>query len=166
MERRQQLGGIGCFLPRAARPLPPTTTLPPLHRDNARLGTTSLLKHFLSYPNQRHPRPDCFSAMTEVYPSEYIAHDCPFILVSGLGDPKSWAETPRYPELENGANIESTLPPVTIPEGESLLQAFLASDVAGIWPPKNDKPIKGSVVPFFKVKAVGRVCMQLLPYLS
>jgi len=93
----------------------------------------------------------------DTYPAEYINHDAPLIILSGLGDPARLSQQPSYPSLDQGIQIQSNVPPVAYPEANQLLDIFLDTDKTGPWPQKIEKSVKGSVAPFFRIKAVGRV---------
>lgn len=96
----------------------------------------------------------------EVYPPEFINHDCPFIMVSGLGEDVSESEAKRPWLFDHSLKVESALPPVELPEGKKLLNILLDTGFYGLWPRKTEKLVKGTVTPVFRVKAVGRVCLN------
>lgn len=93
----------------------------------------------------------------DAYPTEYINHDAPLILLSGLGDPEKLSQPASYPSLDEGTHIQSNIPPLEYPEANQLLDIFLDTDKTGPWPQRIEKSVKGSVAPFFRIKAVGRV---------
>ncbi|KAI9881024.1 MAG: hypothetical protein M1830_008906 [Pleopsidium flavum] len=96
----------------------------------------------------------------DAYPPEYVSHNLPLIILSGLGsaDSKSQDASQRasYPLLhERGIRITSDIPPVTGSSAEQLLQTFLAADAnKGRWNGRHEKGRIGTIG--FCVKGVGR----------
>ena len=94
----------------------------------------------------------------EVYPSSFVAHNVPLVLLSGLGSqPLHGHEQAPYPLLEKkGTKISSELPPVTGPSAEELLGIFLEHDAQdAAW---NGRPGRGKMGTMgFKIKATGKV---------
>ncbi|SLM37606.1 Foie gras liver health family 1 [Lasallia pustulata] len=93
----------------------------------------------------------------EVYPSSFVAHNVPLVLLSGLGlQPPHGHEQDPYPLLEEkGTKISSELPPVTGPSAEELLGIFLEHDAQdAAW---NGRPGRGKMGTMgFKIKAAGK----------
>lgn len=98
----------------------------------------------------------------DAYAPEFVTHETPLLLVSGLGAPEEHSDvdtTPAYsyPQLaENGARVTSSVPPVTTPAGELLLLHLLQVDSAGIWAGRTADKLK-SQTPAWRIRAVGRV---------
>lgn len=94
----------------------------------------------------------------EAYPSAFVAHNVPLVILSGLvSQPPHVHEQVPYPFLqENGIKITSDLPPVIGASAEELLGIFLelnAQDAA--W---NGRPGRGKMGTMgFKIKAIGKV---------
>lgn len=94
----------------------------------------------------------------EAYPKDYITHNLPLILLSGLGEVnEDPSQTTSYPLLhENGFRITSDLPPVTGSNAEQLRQTFLDADASKArWNGRHDKERPYSIG--FRVKEAGRV---------
>jgi hypothetical protein len=97
----------------------------------------------------------------EAYPKDYVEHNLPLIVLSGLpsqSDPSKEApEQSRNPLLEGGFRIRTDAAPLTGSAAESLLQAFLAGDSSDA--PWNNRPtpVKGDNGGTFRIKSVGRV---------
>jgi hypothetical protein len=100
-----------------------------------------------------HPKPP---TPMDVYPPEFISHEAPLLIVSGLGSPDKYSEIPPYPLLESGPLVSSELPPVTTEPAPQLLDCFLRSDATGIWAGRPERGVKGTP-PVFRIRAVGRV---------
>ena|SRR5438034_8963810 len=96
------------------------------------------------------------------YPSDYVVHNLPLILISGLG---SEPETQKpiepgdleYPLLrENGIQIFSDIPALTGSVANQLLDVLLREDASGApWNSRSDGERAGGIG--FRVKRVGRV---------
>lgn len=102
----------------------------------------------------------------DAYPRDYITHNLPLILLSGLGSPdEGLLQTASYPLLhENGSRITSDLPPVTGSNAEQLKRTFLDADASKArWNGRQDKDRLYSIG--FRVKEAGRVG-QHVPVLS
>ena len=118
--------------------------------------TKKLLRHLSNRPDRRHER-----AAMEAYPKDYIEHNLPLIVLSGLpsqSDPSKEApEQSRNPLLEGGFRIRTDTAPLTGSAAESLLRAFLAGDSSDA--PWNNRPtpVKGDNGGTFRIKSVGRV---------
>ena len=94
----------------------------------------------------------------EAYPKDYIAHNLPLIILSGLGSADEDAsQTASYPLLhENGFRITSDLPPVTGSNAEQLKHSFLDADASNApWNGRHDKDRLHNTG--FRVKEAGRV---------
>jgi hypothetical protein len=100
----------------------------------------------------------------EDYPSDYVAHNLPLILLSGLaGDDgqdqqQSTALQPEnYPGLpQDAVQIFSDFPVLTDSTATAVLQALLAHDASHTtWSGKGDKG--KSPTARFRVRRVGRV---------
>ncbi|PGH19133.1 hypothetical protein AJ80_04211 [Polytolypa hystricis UAMH7299] len=97
----------------------------------------------------------------DAYPPDYVGHNLPLVLLSGLGsdndgqDSSTLAGT-EYPLLlEHGVQIFSDIPPLTEPNAERLLNALLSEDASNApWNARNDAGKAGTVG--FRVKRVGR----------
>jgi trafficking protein particle complex subunit 11 len=96
----------------------------------------------------------------EAFPEDYVAHNLPLILLSGIGHDEKPAsdrtESSRSLLQEGGFRIRTDLPPVRSKPAEDLLQAFLSFDstkggVNGQNASARDSPWA------FKIKRVGRV---------
>ncbi|PGH31314.1 hypothetical protein GX50_05909 [[Emmonsia] crescens] len=100
----------------------------------------------------------------EAYPPDYIDHNLPLILLSGLGsDPQPDAQDKvipdggtEYPPLrDGGVEIFSDFPLLTDSTAERVLNALLSEDATGRpWNSKSDGARAGAVG--YKVKRVGR----------
>lgn len=106
----------------------------------------------------------------EAYPPDYIDHNLPLILLSGLGsDPQPDAQDKvipdggtEYPPLrDGGVEIFSDFPLLTDSTAERVLNALLSEDATGRpWNSKSDGARAGAVG--YKVKRVGRVGQRSL----
>jgi trafficking protein particle complex subunit 11 len=109
----------------------------------------------------------------EAYPKDYIEHNLPLIILSGLQSQSDLSrdapEQSRNPLLEGGFRIRTDAEPVTGSTAEGLLQAFLTAD-------SSDSPWNSRATPkktdnggSFRIKSVGRVGQtpfsELLPAL-
>lgn len=100
-----------------------------------------------------------YSAM-EAFPEDYIAHNLPLILLSGIGHSEQAASesTERSRNLlqEGGFRIRTDVPSVTDPASENLLKTFFSFDstIHGF----NSKDVSARDSPgAFRIKRVGRV---------
>jgi hypothetical protein len=113
-------------------------------------------RHLSNRPDSRHER-----AAMEAYPKDYVEHNLPLIVLSGLLSQsdlsKEAPEQSRNPLLEGGFRIRTDAAPLTGSAAESLLQAFLAGDSSDA--PWNNRPtpVKGDNGGTFRIKSVGRV---------
>ncbi|KAL2827096.1 Gryzun, putative trafficking through golgi-domain-containing protein [Aspergillus pseudoustus] len=99
----------------------------------------------------------------DAYPQHYVAHNLPFLLLSGLelddSQADSKAEETGYPLLnENGFSIESDFPPLDGPVAEELRRLFLSEDASrDPWDPQDDLNADGNSKIEYKIKSVGRI---------
>ncbi|KAL2802807.1 Gryzun, putative trafficking through golgi-domain-containing protein [Aspergillus granulosus] len=97
----------------------------------------------------------------DAYPQHYVAHNLPFVLLSGLETDDSQADLNAeglgYPLLkEHGVTIESDFPPLDGPLAEELRSLFLSEDASrDPWDPRDDLDVENPRVEY-KVKSVGR----------
>ncbi|OJD13098.1 hypothetical protein AJ78_06403 [Emergomyces pasteurianus Ep9510] len=100
----------------------------------------------------------------DAFPPDYVDHNLPFILLSGLGsDPETDAQDKitlddgaEYPLLQDGGvQIFSDFPLLTDSTAERVLNALLSEDATGRrWNAKSDGARAGAVG--YKIKRVGR----------
>ncbi|KAH0563136.1 hypothetical protein GP486_002291 [Trichoglossum hirsutum] len=94
----------------------------------------------------------------DVYPPDYLAHNLPLIVLSGLATSSQDPEPASYdyPLLqENGIRVTSNLPPVDSPNAGPLLRYFLELDASHTsWSARAYKDAVGSMR--FRVRVVGR----------
>ncbi|KAK9365001.1 Gryzun, putative trafficking through golgi-domain-containing protein [Lipomyces kononenkoae] len=90
----------------------------------------------------------------EAYPSEYLCHNLPLMLVRGL------ISTESPPSVLNASKSDSPigLPIVddSFPNGAELLKAFTEGAEGGIWEPSAVKTDRKTQAPVFRVLAVGK----------
>lgn len=94
----------------------------------------------------------------DAYPQDYVAHNLPLILLSGLGVADAdLSQTASYPLLhENAFRITSDLPHVTGSDAELLRRTFLDADASkSHWNARHDKEPQYNIR--FRVKEAGRV---------
>ncbi|KAL3459939.1 Gryzun, putative trafficking through golgi-domain-containing protein [Aspergillus heterothallicus] len=95
----------------------------------------------------------------DAYPQHYVAHNLPFVLLSGLepDDSQETLQTEGYPyQEENGVMIESDFPPLDGPIAEDLRSFFLSEDASqDPWNPRDSLDADNSRVEY-KIKSVGR----------
>lgn len=97
----------------------------------------------------------------EAYPKDYVEHNLPLIILSGLQAQSELSKDApgqlRDPLLEGGFRIRTDAPPVTGSTAETLLRAFLAADASDI--PWNNRatPRRTENGGIFRIKSVGRV---------
>jgi hypothetical protein len=93
------------------------------------------------------------------YPLEYIQHNLPFIVLSGLGttvEPEAPAPVHNVISGRAATTISSEIPPVTGDRATQLLQHFLSAD--GTNAPWNGRAAsRKGITPSFRIRAVGRV---------
>jgi hypothetical protein len=92
------------------------------------------------------------------YPPDYIAHNLPLIVLSGLSPAQPLVDDTDFPEVYEGRGTELTSesPPVEGERAEQLLQEFYhCTKTDDQW---NSKPVQGrSGLLGFRFRAVGRV---------
>jgi trafficking protein particle complex subunit 11 len=82
------------------------------------------------------------------YAPAYVAHNVPFLVVSGLG-----SHSHDAPRKDGGVRIASEIPPLESEDANTLLRHFKESDASGLaW---NGREHSGRNK--FRVKTVGRV---------
>jgi hypothetical protein len=93
----------------------------------------------------------------DAYPEDYISHNLPLILLSGLEADANDDLEARYPLLlERGFQIESDIPPVTGQLADNVLNAFLKEDASDApWNAKGYAGRPGGIG--FRLKSIGRV---------
>jgi hypothetical protein len=95
----------------------------------------------------------------EAYPPEYVQHNLPFIVLSGLGTTQELDAPPPVSNVLPGravTTITSETPPVTGKHAEALLQDFLSAD--GTNAPWNGRTHgRKDLAHSFRIRAVGRV---------
>jgi hypothetical protein len=97
----------------------------------------------------------------EVYPDDYVVHNLPLIVLSGLPSEsdasKITPEQLRNPLIEGGFRIRTDVAPLTGSPAETLLQAFLAADSSDT--PWNSRATSGKIDNggSFRINSVGRV---------
>ena len=96
----------------------------------------------------------------EVYPEDYVEHNLPLVILSGLGAESNTSEEAsersRSLLLEGGFRIKADAPPLTGSTADELLQAFISRDSSSVsW---NSRTTSASDnVGNFRIKRVGRV---------
>lgn len=99
----------------------------------------------------------------DAYPKDFIAHNLPLILLSGLGFVnEDLSQTASYPLLhEKSFRITSDLPPVTGSNAKQLRRTFLDADTSkSPWNGRHDKERLYNIG--FRVKEAGRVGQHVL----
>lgn len=100
-----------------------------------------------------------YSAM-EAFPEDYIAHNLPLILLSGIGHGEQAASdtTERSRNLlqEGGFRIRTDAPPLTDSASEDLLRTFLSFNSANRTSESKDVSVKDKPGAF-NIQRVGRV---------
>ncbi|KAL5334049.1 Gryzun, putative trafficking through golgi-domain-containing protein [Aspergillus crustosus] len=96
----------------------------------------------------------------DAYPEPYVAHNLPFILLSGLETEESQASSKTEEQLysldKHGPKIESDFPPLTGSVAEDLRAVFLGEDASRRpWEPQLDDDAENPQVGY-KIKSVGR----------
>lgn len=98
----------------------------------------------------------------DAYPEDYVVHNLPFVLLSGL-EPDSedglGSSCPDYPLLhERGVHIYSDLPPLSGSTAEELREILLAEDASRTpWEARENILVEPAGTEY-KIKSVGRVC--------
>jgi hypothetical protein len=100
----------------------------------------------------------------DAYPSYYIAHNVPLIVLSGLGPEhpeEAKKDGSQFPAFEgNGIRVSSTAPTIETTDATQLLKHFLAADVTRIDQSSRKADRKASD-PVFRIKAMGRVGLSI-----
>lgn len=93
----------------------------------------------------------------EVYPPEYVAHNLPLIVLSGLTGAQEHVDRDELRDIfGTAAVINSDLPLVVSELGQQLLQDFMSADGrAQAWSAESGRG-KANLIGF-KFKAIGRV---------
>jgi hypothetical protein len=94
----------------------------------------------------------------DIYPPELVTHEAPLLVISGLGGPKNYSESPTYPLIDNGPHVSSHAPPATDETAERLAEYFLKRDATGLWGVRQEKSSRSAHLPVFRIRLVGRVC--------
>jgi hypothetical protein len=98
----------------------------------------------------------------DAYPEDYVVHNLPFLLLSGL-EPDSEDDLgpscTNYPLLdEKGVKIYSDFPPLSGSVAEELREILLTQDASRApWDARDDIHARSPEVEY-KIKSVGRVC--------
>lgn len=95
----------------------------------------------------------------DAYPSEYVQHNLPFIVLSGLGTSKEIVPLPPVNIVLPGratTSISSEIPPVTGERANILLQDLLNTDATDA-PWHGRVPARKGLAHGFRIRAVGRV---------
>jgi hypothetical protein len=105
----------------------------------------------------------------DAFPAEYVQHNLPFVVLSGLGTSQELDPPPPVHQVLPGRAatiISSDIPPVTGKFTEALLQDFLRADGTNA-PWNGHVPGRQGLAYGFRIRAVGRVgqytlgrCMQ------
>lgn len=94
----------------------------------------------------------------EAYPENYVAHNLPLIVLSGLPHGAGAATLPSLPGQTasgSGASLSSDLPPLSGPHADDLLEEFLRADGASLaW---SDHALSKRPHIGFKIASIGRV---------
>ncbi|GAB1209002.1 hypothetical protein APSETT445_007767 [Aspergillus pseudonomiae] len=97
----------------------------------------------------------------DAYPEDYVAHNLPFVLLSGL-EPESedglGSSCTDYPLLhEKGVHIYSDLPPLGGSTAEELREILLAEDASRTpWEARENALVESAGIEY-KIKSVGRI---------
>jgi len=92
----------------------------------------------------------------DAYPPEYVAHNLPFIVLSGLGPSAELAPPPPLQQVLPGravTTISSEVPPLNSERANQLLQEFLSYDGANAERGRDGRGYMSA----FRMRAVGRV---------
>lgn len=90
----------------------------------------------------------------DAYPPQYIEHNSPLVLLSGLGEQEASTGASQEPRQESGARIITESP---VCEHERLLQEFLALDGSDqAWNAASLPGPSGAIR--YRMKTIGRVC--------
>ena len=95
----------------------------------------------------------------ELYPLDYIEHNIPLVVLSGLGG-TGWRSDDQLPELYggHGTTVSSELPLVESENASQLREALLQADrTQRVW--KSDAKRNGDGLIGFRFKAIGRASL-------
>lgn len=98
----------------------------------------------------------------DAYPKDYIVHNLPLVLLSGIAHEDDNSNTnSEYPSLqERGTTIESDFPLLTGPLVDNLRTAFIDHDASDApWRPSNDVG-RSNGIPL-RIKTIKRVSFHL-----
>ena len=101
----------------------------------------------------------------DAYPQDYVTHNLPLVLLSGLeSESKDEPESVDYPLLrEKGVKIDSDFPPVSGSTAEELRSVLLDEDASQVaWNAREDTNARLFGVGY-KIKSIGRVGYLLFP---
>lgn len=95
----------------------------------------------------------------DAYPSDFVVHNLPFIVLSGLATSKEVDPPPSVQHVLPGravTSISSDIPPVDGDRANELLQEFLSAD--GTSAPWNARDFsRRGITHGFRIRTVGRV---------
>jgi hypothetical protein len=95
----------------------------------------------------------------EAYPPDFVVHNLPFIVLSGLATSQELEPPPPVQNVLPGravTSINSELPAVTGDRADELLQEFLSAD--GTNAPWNGRGFsRRGITHGFRIRSVGRV---------
>lgn len=97
----------------------------------------------------------------EAYPPEYVEHNLPLVVLSGLGEQQNdAANRSDLPRQESGTKLQTNLPECEGEQANQLLRQFLEFD--GTNQPWNASALPGpSGVLKYRIKTIGRVGMAM-----
>ena len=99
----------------------------------------------------------------DAYPPDYVQHNLPFLVLSGLATSKELDPPPRVHDVLPGCavtSISSEIAVLTSDRASELLQEFLTAD--GTAAPWNGRGFsRRGITHGFRIRAVGRVGMRL-----
>lgn len=101
----------------------------------------------------------------DAYPSDYVDHNLPLIVISGLGSPLKLENEDNNSSYRHGAGsaVTSDFPAVEGDRAAHLLQEFLSADANPA--PWNGRAIKGKDgLLGFRIRATGRVGLTPIAY--
>jgi solute carrier family 25 protein 38 len=95
----------------------------------------------------------------DAYPSDYVVHNLPFIVLSGLGTAKELDPPPPVQDVLPGraiTTVNSEIAPVADDRADALLEEFLAADATNA--PWNGRGSgRRGLTHGFRMRTVGRV---------
>lgn len=95
----------------------------------------------------------------DAYPPEYVDHNLPFIVLSGLGHGKELSGPAPVQDVLPGravTTVNTDAPLVTSDRANNLLHEFLNADGSNS-PWNGQASSRKGTLPSFKIRAVGRV---------